>query len=102
MRCDNIYNIPLCVLKVVELVDLVKMENGAVSSAGHYNSRNARCFNKKKAMAAITNESGGDIESGNTIEQVFIKQDSLVQVSCKRGKSKAIANCRVLALFSKY
>ena len=42
VRCDNISNIPPCALKVVELVELGEMEKGAVSSTGHYNSRNAR------------------------------------------------------------
>jgi len=102
MRCPNLSDIPIYALKVVALVELGKMEKGAVSSAGHYNSRNARWFNEKKAMAATTNESGGDMESGDAIEQVFIKQDSLVQVNCKRGKSEAVANYRVIALFSKY
>jgi len=102
VRCENISNIPLCALKVVELEELGKMEKGAVSSAGHYNSRNARWFNKKKTMAATTNESGGDIESGDAIEPVFIKRHSLVQVNCKHGRSEAVTNYRVLALFSKY
>ena len=102
VRCDNISNIPLCALKVVELVELGEMEKGAVSSAGYYNLRNARWFNEKKAMAATTNEPGGDMESSDAIEQVLIKWNSLVQVNCKCGKSEAVANYRVLALFSKY
>ena len=43
------------------------------------------------AATITTNESGGDIESGDAIEQVFIKRDSLVQVNCKGGKSEAEA-----------
>ena len=80
----------------MKLVELGKLEKGAVSSDGHFQSRNGRWFSqKKKVESSVQKDGSGDAE-------LFIQRDSLIQVNCKRGNVVSVENYQVLALFSKY
>ena len=96
MRCSDIAIIPHCALDLMKLVDLGKIEKGAVSSAAHFKSRNGRWFSQKKSEGETANV---DEESKAPI---CIQRDSLIQVECKRGRMTSLENYRVLGLFGKY
>ena len=85
-----------CGLDLIKLVELGKLEMGAVSSAGHFQSRNGRWFSQKKK----SDESDGNAASSDA--PLCIQQGSLIQVKCKRGNAESVENYRVLGLFSKY
>ena len=96
LRCSDIAIIPDCALDLIKLVDLGKLEKGAVSLAAHFKSRNGRWFSQKKRAGETANV---DEESDAPI---CIQQDSLMQVECKRGRAVSVENYQVLALFGKY
>jgi hypothetical protein len=93
MRCDDIGDIAACALKLVQLVQLGKLEKGALTSDGHFNSRNGRWFGKKKKATSV---------SVGEEAELFIRRNSLIQLNCMRGKSESVEHYRVLALFSKF
>ena len=45
---DSLDEVNVCALKMMELLFLVKMDNGATASAAKYKSRNERWFNQKQ------------------------------------------------------
>jgi len=96
MRCSDIAIVPDCALDLIKLVDLGKLEKGAMSSAAHFKSRNGRWFSQKKTS--------GDTAAVDEASEalITIQRDSLIQVKCKRGRAESVENYRVLALFSKY
>ena len=96
LRCSDIAIIPDCALDLIKLIDLGKLEKGAVSLAAHFKSRNGRWFSQKKTAGDLANV---DEESDAPI---CIQRDSLIQVECKRGRAVSVENYRVLALFGKY
>ena len=70
------------------LQQIGNIEKGALTSAGHFNSRNGRWFGqKKKATNVSVGENAGRI----------IQRDSLIKLHCKRGKCESVENYRVLA-----
>ena len=87
----------------MQLLQLGRLEKGAITNSAKYNSRNGRWFSQK-ATAEIDNslpvlEDGED----NGVEDVMlIKRDSLVHLNCKRGKAMSPEYYRVLGFFSKY
>ena len=98
VRCRDITDVPICTLKLVQLVQLGNLEKGALSSSASFQSRNDRWFSqKKKKMVSV-----GDKGSDDAVAENYIQRDSLVQIYCKHGKSISVGNYRVLAFFSKY
>ena len=98
MRCHNIGDVGVCALKLVQLLQLGKLEKGAVSTSSKYNSRNGRWFSQKSKKDC----SIGEVESDEVLDKLYIQWDSLIHVNCKRGKSVSVEKYRVLAFFSKY
>ena len=86
MRCSDIVTIPDCALNLIKLVDLGKLEKGAVSSAAHLKSKNGRWFSQKKTAGETANV---DEESEAPI---CIQQDSLIQVECKRRHAASVTS----------
>jgi len=112
MRCSDIVIIPDCALDLIKLVDLGKLEKGAMSSAAHFKSRNGRWFSQTKTSGKNKEKQRlvGATDAGDTaaavteasVDPIFIQRDSLIQVKCMRGSAESVENYRVLALFSKY
>ena len=92
--CDDIKSVCSRALNLVELLQLGKMEKGALTTASKYNSRNGRWFSQKPKKDSLVEDSGD--------ADLYIERDSLIQVACKRGKSEVVENYRVLAFFTKY
>ena len=84
---------------MVQLIQLGKVEKGAVSTASKFNSRNGRWFSQKKRSAVV----GANAEGSRDVDDdICIQPNSLVQVKCNRGKSVSVKYYRVLSLFDKY
>ena len=94
LGCGDITSVCDWALNLVELLQLGKMEKGALTAASKYNSRNGRWFGQKPKKDSLV-EDGGDAD-------LYIERDSMIQLTCKRGNTEAIENYRVLAFFTKY
>ena len=95
------YSVGVHALKMVELLQLGKLEKGALTSDSKYNSRNGRWFSQKASGASNANSKEGD-KAQDLDKDLWIQRDSLVQSKCKRGKTESIEYYRVLGFFTKY
>ena len=83
LTCNGIGDVGNASLKVVQLLQLGKLEKGSVTLDAKHNSRNGRWFSQKAAAVhSGTSEVGGGDNAG-----LYIMRDSLVHIKCKRGKS---------------
>lgn len=80
-------------LKMMELMQLGKLEKGALSMDGKFKSLAALWFGTKKKEATM-------VAKGN--DDAYIRRDSLITFKCIRGKSESIEYYRVLGIFSKH
>ena len=103
MGCNYIGNVSQCALDLVQLLQLGRLEKGAITNSAQYNSRNGRWFSQK-ATAEIDNAFPAleDGEDTGVEDVMFIKHDSLVRLNYKRGKTMSPEYYRVLGFFSKY
>ena len=99
LMCNDINDVSGCALKLVQLLQLGKLESGAITLASKHNSRNGCWFSQKSKTK--DNSEGGDGD-GDDEGAILIQRDSLIQLSCKRGKSVSVENYRVLAFFTKF
>jgi hypothetical protein len=98
VSCNSIDGVGDICLKLVELLQLGKLEQGSVSPASKVNSRNARWFNQKPSKDK--DASALDIDGDDALH---IQRDSLIQMNLKRAdKTTAIEYYQVLAFFSKH
>jgi hypothetical protein len=79
--------------KVMEFVQLGKIEKGSVFGEGKFMSLLGRWMTAKKQSDAS--------EISENVEGSYIKRDSLIRLKAKRGNSESIEYYRVLAIFSK-
>ena len=84
-------------LKLMELLQLGKLEKGALTTLSKYKSRNDRWFTakEKKKTNEVESDDGDD-------ENEHVRFDSVVQLRCKNGASESIEYYRVLSFFAKY
>jgi hypothetical protein len=94
--CRDIGSVSACAHKLVQLLELGTIEKGSVLLASKHNSRNGRWFNQK--VKTVVCDDGVD----STNDGLYIQQDSLIQLKCKRGKSESVENYRVLGFFTKF
>jgi hypothetical protein len=97
LQCEKIEEIGVQALKIMELLQLGKMEKGSITSDGRYRSLNARWFGCKAKRSSDPNSS-----EGVAAEKTMIKRDTLVKFRATRGKNESIEYYRVLAIFSKH
>ena len=98
LKSDQIPLLGKRVLKIVELMQLGKIEKGALVPDGKYTSLVARWFNTKKKKKA----SGEEAASIEANEGVYIERNSVVKMKCKQGSTTTVESYRVLAIFSKF
>ena len=97
LQCEKIEEIGVHALKIMELLQLGKMEKGSITSDGRYRSLNARWFGCKVKRSSDPNSS-----EGVAAEKTMIKRDTLVKFRATRGKNESVEYYRVLAIFSKH
>jgi hypothetical protein len=82
---------------LIQLMQLGKMESGAISTLSKYMSRNRRWFRAKEQErigAGCNHSSAQDENAANddanvsAPQQIFISRNSLVQLQCTRGTGK--------------
>ncbi|KAL9188604.1 hypothetical protein ACHAXT_006982 [Thalassiosira profunda] len=98
LSSEHIPSIGSRVLKIMQLLQLGKIEKGSLLPDGKYTSLNARWFGCKKKKATTEEPSDDDEANGG----LYIERDCIVTMKCKRGKSESVASYRVLAIFSKH
>eukprot|EP00956_Cyclotella_meneghiniana_P031379 scaffold82280_cov71-Cyclotella_meneghiniana.AAC.1 len=82
LQCEKIEEIGVHALKIMELLQLGKMEKGSITSDG----RSHQIQTVVRAWA----------------EKTMIKRDTLVKFRATRGKNESVECYRVLAIFSKH
>jgi len=86
------------ILKIMELMQLGKVEKGSLLPDGKFTSLNARWFGaKKKKKNDSQNDSASTDASGT-----YIERNSIVTMKCKQGRTESVESYRVLAIFSKH
>ena len=95
ISCDNIPSLGPHTLKLMELIQLGKIEKGSLIPDGKYKSLSSCCLGTKKKVSSQT-------DSVNVTDGEYIDHESLVKMQCNHGKSEIIEHYRVLAIFSKY
>jgi hypothetical protein len=83
-------------LKVMELLQLGKIEKGSLSMESKYKSLSARWFGCKKSTV------DGERGENDAERRTYIGRDTLVRFRVKRGSTETIEYFRVLGLFSKH
>ena len=99
LRTTNIALIGSYALKIMELLQLGKIERGSVLPDGKYNSLNGRWFGCK--TRATKQATSTEVAPEGTVQQ-YIGRDTLVKVKCKRGRVVTVEWFCVLCLFSKH
>jgi hypothetical protein len=97
LQCEKIDNIGSHALKIMELLQLGKIEKGAMSMEGKYKSLNARWFGCKHSKKSTPGD-GKEAAAGRCL----ISRDTLVKFRVKRGKKESVECFRVLGIFSKH
>jgi len=100
MLCgDDVSKINEHTMKIMELLDLGKLEGDKGSSFFDYKCKSfqQRWFKKTESKKISEEEMDVDEEDG-----VFVERESLVVLRCQRGKSVSKENYRVLGSFSKH
>ena len=89
-------------LKVMELLDLGRLEKGSLLFDTKQKSFQQRWMGSKvrkhSAKQGIDGDQGNEFEG----EELFIERDMLIQLHCKRGATVTVENYRVLCPFAKY
>ena len=101
LRCNGVADVASGAFKLVQLLQLGKLEKGSLDTSAKYNSRNGRWFNQRDGSGRV-GDGNGDEGAG---DGVHIMRDSLIQLKCKRGKYESVeyySDYRVLAFFTKY
>ena len=97
LKSDKIPSMGNQVLKIVELMQLGKIEKGSLLPDGKYTSLIARWFNTKKKRTF-----GNEAASSEVSGRVYIERNSVVKMKCKQGRTTTVESYRVLAIFSKF
>jgi hypothetical protein len=97
LQCEKIADIGSHALKIMELLQLGKIEKGAMSMEGKYKSLNARWFGCKHSKKSTLGD-GEEAAAGRCL----ISRDTLVKFRVKRGKKESVQFFRVLGIFSKH
>ena len=84
-------------MKVIELMQLGKVEKGSLTPDGKFGSLQARWFSSKPKNVGPSKPSTKEQSDG-----VYIRRDTLVTLNCQRGGTISVEYYRVLALFSKH
>ena len=95
ISCKNIPSLGPHALKLMELMQLGKIEKGSLIPDGKYKSLSSCCLGTKKKVSSQT-------DSANVVDGEYIDHGNLVKIQCNHGKSETIEHYRVLAIFSKY
>jgi hypothetical protein len=96
LTSEGLHDIRSSTLNLVQLLQLGKLEQGAITTLSKFKSRNESWFNQSKTKT-ITNKEGQIIGK----DSQYIQRDNVIQIHCKQGKSESIGNYSVLAFFSK-
>ena len=96
LTTEDLHDVSSSALNLVQLLQVGKLEQGAISTLSKFKSRNERCFNQSKTKT-ITDKEGNTIRK----DSLYIQRDSLIQIHCKQGKSESVENYRVLSFFTK-
>lgn len=101
---DVIDKVALTAQALIELLDLRKLDKGAVSSEGKFKSLRERWF---KAKVIESPNGGSDNVNVNDDQQKthqtkHIQRNSLITLKCIRGGKETIQYFRVLSFFGKY
>ena len=96
LTSKGLHDIRSSTLNLVQLLQLGKLEQGAITTLSKFKSLNERWFNQSK-MKTITDKEGNTIRK----DSLYIQRDSLIQIHCKQGKSESVENYRVLSFFTK-
>ena len=94
LRC--IENIGSAAVKIIELLQLGKIEQGSLTNDSKYKSLQGRWFGEKKNFPK--KDDNKNLEE----KKLHIKRDSLVKIRCKWNKTESLKYYRVLSIFSKY
>ena len=93
-------DVSLNALKPIEILQLVSIDKGAVSTKGKYKGCNERCFQVKKGDTL-----SGDLDDAtddNTGDKVNVVRDTLVKFLCKSGKLELAEFYRIMGFFNRY
>ena len=104
-HCTSLSGISECVLKTMQLLELGRLEGDKGSSGFDTKTKSfqQRWF-RMKAEKSLEKTDSTDHEARAVGEdgEVFIERDSLITLTCKRGKTSSVESYRVLALFTKH
>ena len=76
-ECTYLNHIGVCALKVLQLIQLGKVEKGAISIFSKVSSRHGRWFSQKEKSVLV-----GDNVDGSVDFDICTQRDSIVQVKC--------------------
>ena len=96
LTSEGLHDVSSSTMDLVQLLQLGKLEQGAINNLLEFKSRNESCFNQSKTKT--TTDKGGAIICK---ESLYIERDIIIQICCKQGKSESTENYRVLNFFSK-
>lgn len=99
LGCTNIGSIAPYAVKIMELLQIGKIEKGSLQPEGKFQSIVGRWFKCKPKTRVGSGNAETEIREGDS---QYINRDSLVSMKCKRGKNVSIQLYRVLAIFSKH
>jgi len=101
IACKNVAALGPHALKVVEWMQLGKIEKGSLLLDSKYKLLHARWFGEKKSRnSRELDTSLDDVE--RVSDQVYIARGTLVTMKYNRGKSVTTEHYRVLGIFSKH
>ena len=110
LNCKELGQVSTDAFAFIELLELGKIASGSIGSQSKYMSRNQRWFKAKEGghndelSNKDNNEEGGDdATTVATGQQKFVMQNSLIKLSCERGKKTSASDeyYRVLSFFTK-
>jgi hypothetical protein len=89
-------------LKVMELLDLGRLEKGSLLFDTKQKSFQQRWMGSKVRRNPM--KPVGDVDQGGkeVEDEIFIERDTLIQLYCNRGGAVTVENYRVLCPFAKY
>ena len=82
LNCTELGQISTCSLKLIQLLDLGKIDSGSIASQSKYMTRNQRWFKAEEGDTNNSDEVEVDAPQGK-----FVTRNSLIQLSCARGKT---------------
>ena len=102
LQTDRLCDVGMSALNLIELLQLGKLDKGAVSTSGggKFNSLSGRWFSAKKVSTVTRNENTTE-EEGRTM--IRVRRDSIITLNAKnRDKVVSEQDYRVLGIYHKH